>query len=269
MESSGRPVPTKIALLVEYSGGPYCGFQTQPGVPTVQDELERALWKLTRGKIRVVGASRTDSGVHATGQVVSFRAASQLPVETFVKALNHYLPMGVSIRAAALVGDGFDARRSALSREYRYTILNRATPSPLHRGCAYLVTTPLDVEALTRACQVLVGRRDLAPFAAPYVASTRSTLRTIYKAEVQRNGELVMLDMTADSFLPQQVRRTVGALVKVGLGKTTVEEFHRIALSGEPGQAGPVAPACGLCLMKVNYGEGVITWRTPGEDLQH
>lgn len=256
---------SKLALLVEYEGTRYSGFQVQKGQPTIQGEIEAALRQLTSERIRIVGASRTDSGVHALGQVVSFRTASELPPQTFIRGLNYYLPEDISVGAVALVGDGFDARRHALSRHYRYTILNRAVRSPLWLRRAYLVDAPLDAAAMDRACQALAGKHDFAPFTS--AMAPRSTVRTVYRAEVIRAGELVTLDIEADAFLPQQVRRTVGALVAVGLGRSQVEEFRELVASEGSGVALPAAPAHGLCLLAVNYAEGTVVWRTLGEDL--
>ena len=260
-----EPSFTKLALLVEYEGTRYLGFQVQRDQPTIQGEIEEALRRLTGEWIRIVGASRTDSGAHALGQVVSFRTASQLPPETFIRGLNHYLPEDISVRAAAQVSEAFDARRHALSRHYGYTILNRAVRSPLWLGKAYQVSAPLDVEAMARASQALIGKHDFAPFTS--VKAPRRTVRTVGWAEVARRGKLVTLDIEADAFLPQQVRRTVGALVVVGLGKRPVEWFRGLVESKERGVAIPTAPAHGLCLMGVNYTEGTIMWRTLGEDL--
>ena len=146
----------------------------------------------------------------------------------------------------------FDARRDALSREYHYHLLNTVTPSPLLRRSACFVPVPLDVEAMNRACQALIGTKDFAPFASS-VNGGRSTVRTVYRAEVVTEGHLVTFHMVANSFLPHQVRNTIGALLKVGLGKKDVETFCQIARSKLPGVAGPALSPHGLCLIKVNY----------------
>lgn len=247
----------RLALVIEYDGIQYHGFQVQAMVPTIQGEVEHALWRLTGERIRIIGASRTDAGVHATGQVVGFWTRSTLLPQTFVTGLNHYLPEDIIVREALSV-DGLDIRRSALSREYRYTILNRPTPSPLLRQRAYFITRPLNVEDMNRASQFLVGRHDFASFAAPMNNKPRSTVRTVSKAEVQRHGALVIFDMVANSFLPQQVRRTVGALVNVGVGKISVGAFGEMVNSKKSGSAAPTAPPYGLCLMKVNYRDALF-----------
>ena len=236
---------------MEYDGTRYHGSQYQSNAMSIQGETESALQKITREEIRVSMASRTDAGVHAKGQVVSFKSKASFPPKTWVEAMNHYLPKDISIRAAYEVDGGFDVRRHALCREYRYHILNRRTPSPLWRHFSESVPQPLDVEAMNAACAVLVGERDFAPFApATYTCYTR---RQAFSAEVGRTGDLVTFDIWANSFLPHQVRNTVGGLIKVGLHKMTAETFREMASSGKAGTIGPTAPARGLCLMNIKY----------------
>jgi len=246
-------VLTKIVLIVEYDGTGYHGFQLQANMPTIQGELEKALWRLTQERIRVTAASRTDAGVHAKGQVVSFRTKSSLPLQTFIKWLNYYLPQDIAVKAAYRVGESFNVRRSALSREYNYYILNSLTRSPIRRGFSYLVAGHLDIEAMNEACQALIGEHDFASFASCIGVEIKNTLRTVYRAELQKNGELVIFNMVANSFLPHQVRNTIGTLIRVGLGKMTVDEFCSIIEAKKPGLAGPTVPARGLCLMRINY----------------
>lgn len=247
------PPTRKLALVVEYDGTGYHGFQMQVGEPTIQGEIEQALKKLTGEKIGIVGAGRTDAGVHAKGQVVSFSCSSNLSLQTIIRALNFHLPSDIAVKAGSEVDNNFSARRDALSREYRYTILNSATPSPLRRKYSYHLPLALDVDAMNEACRFLLGIQDLASFTGPMRG--KRTVRRVLKAEVSRERELVFFDMVADSFLPKQVRSTAGCLVRVGLGKLKVEEFKGILEARKPGVAAPVAPALGLCLVKVNYPE--------------
>ncbi|MFC1901940.1 tRNA pseudouridine(38-40) synthase TruA [Chloroflexota bacterium] len=254
MRGSGLAAASGIVLIVEYDGASYHGSQLQAGAPTIQGEIEKALRKLTGARIRIKAAGRTDAGVHARGQVVSFRTDSALPLAAFVDGLNHYLPRDIAVKEASGVDDSFDARRSALSREYRYNILNSPTRSPIRQGFSYRVNGDLDVEAMQRACQALVGRHDFASFVtSPEVAKQKNTLRNVYKAEIARDGDMLVFDMVANAFLPHQVRNTVGALIRVGQGKITVAEFYNMVDARTPGLAGPTAPAGGLCLMRVNY----------------
>lgn len=242
----------KLLLVVEYDGTGYCGFQYQAGDPTIQDELEAAIKKLTGERLRVVAASRTDAGVHAEGQVVSFRTSSSLPQHTVVRALNYYLPEAIAVRAAYEVDPGFHVQRRARSREYRYRILNRDVRSPLEMRTSYWVPQRLDIEAMSRACGALLGNHDLASFTSREGVA-RGTVRRVYRAEVCQEGDLVVFDMEAGSFLQHQVRLTVGTLVRVGLGKLSPAEFESILERAQPGLAGPSAPAHGLCLKRVNY----------------
>ncbi len=244
---------TKVVLIVEYDGTRYHGFQLQAKLPTVQGELERALFKLTGERTRVVAASRTDAGVHARGQVVSFRTGSSLPRRAFIGGLNYYLPRDIAVKAAHGVSTSFNVRRDALSREYNYYILNSSTRSPIREGFSYLVAGQLDIEAMNRACQALVGEHDFALFITGIGGEIKGTVRSVYRAEMEKDGELVVFNMVANSFLTHQVRNTAGALIRVGLSKLGVDEFHSIIEAGKPGLAGPMAPACGLCLMQVNY----------------
>jgi len=239
---------------MEYDGTHYYGFQLQANLPTIQGEVETALWKLTGERSRVMAASRTDSGVHAKRQVASFRTRSSLSSPTFIKGLNYYLPSDIAVKDAFRVSDSFNVRRQAISREYNYYILNSPTRSPIRRGFAYRVTHPLDIEAMNEACEVLIGEHDFASFATSIEDSNvKSTVRRVYQARVEKDGELVIFNIVASSFLPHQVRNTIGTLIKVGLGKMTIDEFRSILEARKPGLAGPTVPAHGLCLMGVNY----------------
>jgi len=244
---------TKIVLVVEYDGTHYYGFQLQARQPTIQEELEKAIWRLTGERTRVLAASRTDTGVHARGQVVSFRTRVGYSPETFVSGLNHYLPKDIAVKAAHRVRESFNVRRQALSREYSYYILNRPTRSPLWEGRAYLIREPLDINAMNQACQALIGEHDFIAFTTSLDSRIGKIVRRVFRAEVRRDSELVIFNMVASSFLPHQVRNTVGALIRVGLGKMSVDEFCSIIEAKRPGLAGPMAPADGLYLMQVNF----------------
>jgi len=244
---------SQILLIMEYDGTGYHGFQWQNGLPSIQKEVEKAIKKLTGERRRVISASRTDAGVHAQGQVAGFRTRSPLPTRSFVNGLNHHLPRDIAIKAAYKVSDEFRIRRDAISREYSYYILNSPTRSPIREGRAYLVSNPLDIEAMNRAAQTLIGEHDFASFVNGDGSWLKSTVRNVFRAEVERDGEMVTFHMAANSFLPHQVRTTVGALIRVGLGKMNLDQFRSIIETRLPGTAGPTAPACGLCLDRVNY----------------
>ncbi len=244
---------TKIVLILEYDGTRYHGFQLQVNEPTIQGEMEEALWKLTGEKIRVIAASRTDAGVHASGQVVSLRTRSSHSLQAFINGLNYYLPGDIAVKAAYRVRDSFNVRRNAVSREYNYYILNSLTRSPLREASSYLVIRRLDIEAMNHACQTLIGEHDFASFTSGIEVGTKNTVRRVHRAEMRKEGELAIFNIVANSFLPHQVRNMVGALVRVGLGKMSSDEFYSIIRERRPGLAGPTAPARGLYLIQVNY----------------
>ena len=247
---------TKIVLIVEYDGTRYHGFQLQGGLPTIQRELETAIRELTGEKIRLITASRTDAGVHAKGQVVSFRTESAHSLETFVQGLNYYLPKDIAVKAAHKAEDSFNVRRQAVSREYNYVILNSSTRSPLRDRFCCLVPGRLDIEAMNRAAQALVGEHDFASFAQTgrrNEVAAKSTVRRVLRAEMRKEGDLAVFNVVANAFLMHQVRNTVGTLLRVGRGKMSVGEFYSILEAKQPGLAWPTAPARGLCLMQVNY----------------
>jgi tRNA pseudouridine38-40 synthase len=245
---------TRLVLILEYNGARYHGSQYQNNAPTVQGELEKALKKLTGEKIRVKMASRTDAGVHAAGQVAGFSTDSALPLYAFISGLNHFLPEDIAVKEAYRAEDNFDVRRRAVRRTYKYYILKSATRSPMKQGFSCRVNGELDIEAMNRACKELEGRHDFASFvASAETARLKRTVREVYKAEITRDGDMVVLEMVANSFLPHQVRNTVGSLIKVGQGKMTAGEFAAIVDVAVPGLAGPAAPADGLCLVRVDY----------------
>ena len=252
--AKGGP-PRRLALVLEYDGSRFAGSQRQKRTPSVQSALETALRKLTGGRLRVAFAGRTDAGVHAKGQVAAFTTTSHLATEVFVRGLNAWLPEQIAVRRAAEVPDGFDPRRHAASRTYRYTIYNAPVRSPLWRADAWHVAEPLDTEAMQQAAAALAGEHDFAAFSR---REGVSTIRCARRSEVARRGSLVTVELEANAFLRQQVRRTVGALVQVGTGRLSPGDFRKLLKRAEPASAGPVAPAHGLCLVRVSY---------PGLDL--
>ena len=244
--------PAKLALIVEYNGTRYHGSQWQVGVDTVQGEVERALRRLCGETGRIMAASRTDAGVHAMGQVFSFWTVKEFDTETFVRGLNYYLARDIKIKAAYIVNAGFNVRRDALSREYCYQIFNRNVRSPFHEMFAWFIPNKLNVEVMREACQLLEGEHDFISFC-PAIDEGKSTMRCVYNAEVNRQDDFVTIEIKANSFLPHQVRSTVGLLTRLGLGKIKLGKFRDIFEEKHLGLAGPVAPARGLCLTRVNY----------------
>jgi tRNA pseudouridine38-40 synthase len=251
---------SKFVLLIEYDGTRYHGFQWQAGLPTIQNELEQAIKRFCGQSSRVAAASRTDAGVHAKGQVVSFRAKSTMDNMTLVRALNYYLPEDIAVKAAFRANDDFNVRRDAESREYRYYILNGDTRSPFSRRFALFVPKMLDIQAMNDACQLIRGEHDFASFASS-LDDGKSTLRSVYEAGIEKRGFFTVFRIVANSFLPHQVRSTVGLLIRLGLGKLGIEGFRDIMEAKSLGLAGPVSPACGLCLKKVNYPEPLGSYK--------
>ena len=242
----------RIALILEYEGTAYAGSQRQAAVPTVQAEVERAVEALTGAACRLNAAGRTDAGAHAAGQVVAFDTDGGLPPQRIRDGLNHHLPEDIAVVSAHEVDAGFDPRRHATSRVYRYTFSERAVRSPLRRRFVHAVGRTLDVEAMSQALAYLEGTRDFAPFSGALPAE-KSTVRRMSRAEAWREGGEVHLELEANAFLPQQVRRTAAAVLRVGLGKVTLAAFEALADSGARGAAEQVLPAGGLCLQRVVY----------------
>jgi len=252
-QRAGEPGGKKrLALIVEYEGTRYQGFQLQASGRTVQGELERALERLLGVPTRVKGASRTDAGAHARGQVVTFESGADYPENVYVQALNYYLAEDIRVREAHTVPLDFDPRRDATSRAYEYRILNAATPSALLYRFVHWISEPLDHERMNAASQVLVGVHDFVAFTVPE-ALGKSTVRRVFQWSVAREGDLVVMKTEANAYLFQQIRRTAGALVKVGTKESTIEEFGKVLEEKRCGAAGPLLPAKGLFLMHVNY----------------
>ena len=248
----------RIALIVEYDGTDYRGFQTQTRGPTVQGTLEQALQKLLGQYVKTYGAGRTDRGVHAWGQVVAFTTEADFPVGVYPRALNAALPADIRVTASAEVGQAFDPRRDARRRLYRYLALNQPAPSALWGRFAHHVRAPLDLAAMDRAAQAFWGVRDYRAFCGASRVKARDTVRQVFGVDVWRRGPLVGVDMTANAFLPQQARRIAGTLVRVGRGLLP-ESGVRDLLDGVGGEGGgPALPAQGLYLMYVVYEDGIL-----------
>jgi tRNA pseudouridine38-40 synthase len=257
----------RLALLVEYQGTAYGGSQLQKSVPTVQGALERALSSLTDESIRVALAGRTDAGTHAKGQVASFVTGSWHSAATFARALNALLPADIGVRDVAEVPLAFDPRRQALGRRYRYTLHLGSQRPALLRHFVWHLSAALDLETMTEAATCLIGRHDFAAFTQPSEARRRSTERVVAQTALRARGQLAIFDIEANAFLPQMVRRIVGALVEVGSGSKTQSEFEALVRDAQPGAARKVAPARGLCLMKVRYDDELFDDRRDAAGL--
>ncbi len=251
----------KLMAVIEYDGTDYLGFQVQAQGATIQGEIERALAAVAQEEIRVMGAGRTDTGVHAQGQVIAFSTSWRHPIEELQRALNAVLPKDIAVRELRPVSQDFHPRFDAVSREYRYTIYNQPLRSPLARRFAYHFSPPFHpphfggeiggVAAMNEAARVLVGSHDFASFGrAP---QGDNTVRRVYQAQWTPEEPFVYFDIVANAFLYRMVRSLVGTLLLVGAGKLSPDGFEEILRSADRDRAGQLAPAHGLCLIKVNY----------------
>jgi len=248
----------RFRATVEYDGTDFAGFQLQPGARTVQGELEAALARLSGGRRQpVVGAGRTDAGVHAAGQVIAFTYPGDLPVEALAEALNGNLPPDVAVRDVRRAPASFNPRYAARYRDYRYTIWN-GPRSPLRERTALRVAADLDVAAMARAATALEGRHDFSAFG----GADPQPVRTVHLIRVRRTGSNVTIDVRADAFLRGMVRRLVATLLAVGTGRLEASAVGGLLAAGTPALGGAAAPARGLCLRRVVLG------RRPGQARQ-
>lgn len=234
-----------------YDGTAYAGFQIQANAPTVQGELERVLAVICGEPVRITGAGRTDAGVHATGQVIDLRTTSGLRPEELERGVNALLPEDIAISDLEPAEDSFHARFSATGRTYEYRIRNAAVRYPLWTRREHWHPGELDVAAMRAAAAHLVGRHDFAAF-----ASGESGERTVKRAEWLSEGSVLRFEIESDAFLRGMVRCIVGTLLWVGRGKMTVDHFAEVLRARDRALAGPSAPAKGLCLVAVRYGDG-------------
>ena len=243
----------RYRLTIEYDGANYAGFQAQAGLPTVQGAIETAVKGFTGQTVRIAAAGRTDSGVHATGQVVHIDLEKDWPAETVMNALNaHLVKEGVAVLDSTIVGNDWHARFSATGRRYLFRILNRPGRPALERGKVWHMRKPLDAEAMHEAAQALVGHHDFTTFR-DLACQSKSPEKTLDVATVRRVGEEVHLVFEARSFLHRQVRSMTGTLVEVGLGRWTAQDVAEALAARDRTACGPVAPSDGLYLTGVSY----------------
>ena len=242
----------KIALLIEYDGTKYYGFQFQPNFPTIQGEIENALNNLNLSNERIEGAGRTDTGVHAKGQIASFITNSNLNIQDIESGINHFLPSDIAIQKAYEAPINFSPRRDAISRRYRYTFLNRPTRSPLSERYAYRVSRDINVDKMTKALFSLKGTHDFLNLCGKYEGTT---VRNLMDVSINMDDERLHIDLEANAFLPHQVRRTAGLLYQVGLDKFDTEDVEKLMdVDNNATRPNiPTLPACGLVLLKVKY----------------
>jgi tRNA pseudouridine38-40 synthase len=244
-------------MLVAYDGGPFHGFARQPGLATVQGEIEGALSKVLHGPTTTSGAGRTDAGVHALGQVMSLRRTEAIDDTAQVsRAVNAMVGPAIAVLELEAASEGFDARFSAIARTYEYMILVRQVHDPFSRHTAWHHPGPLDVHAMAHAAAALVGEHDFRSFAR--VEEGKVSVRTIEALEIQPQGDVIVVGVRANSFLQQMVRSIVGTLVKVGEGKVAAGSMGDILEARDRSAAGPVAPPHGLFLVSVDYPQELV-----------
>lgn len=244
-----------MRALAEYDGTHYFGFQVQKGRPTVQGTLEAVLARITGEAVHVRYAGRTDTGVHALGQVIAFHTGWRHPLADLERALNALLPADIAVRQLEAVEDlRFHPRYSARSRLYRYTVWTASWRSPLVCRYAHHEPRPLNEAAMAEAAQLLLGEHDFASFGQP--TQGESTVRVVYRAQWYRPepaSHLLYFDIEANAFLRRMVRTVVGTLLEVGKGYRSVADVAALLAAPQRGQAAPPAPASGLCLVAVRY----------------
>jgi len=241
-----------LKLTLAYDGTDFNGWQTQPGYRTVQETLEAAIAALTGAPARVNASGRTDSGVHAVGQVANFYSSSDLPADVLVRALNAHLPQDIVVAEAVDVPQAFDANRDARRKLYRYVIHDGPVPNLFLRRYCFQSRHPLDAAAMRAAAEPLRGRHDFHSFESDW-PNRMSSVRTINHLTLNRFGEWIWLDVEADGFLYNMVRAVAGTLINVGRGYWPVSKVGEILQAEDRREAGPTAPAQGLFLMRVAY----------------
>jgi len=242
-----------LRLLLEYDGTRYHGWQRQADAVTIQQTLEEALGRLTGEQVILIGSGRTDAGVHALGQVASFRTNSTIPLKAFHDGLNSMLPADIAVLEAADVPPEFQARKSARGKTYEYRILKRPTRSPLQRHYAWWIAQPLDLAALAAAAAVLPGEHDFTAFRASGSDNINPVRRVSAAAWREEAGGWLKFTITATGFLRGMVRSLVGTMVEVGRGKAPPTRMAELLASGARHLAGPTAPPQGLYLVEVFY----------------
>lgn len=253
-----------IRLTIEYDGTGFCGWQRQ-GTPvpqgygasrkkikTIQEEIEKAAKRLFAKKVRLIGAGRTDSGVHAEGQIANFKVDSDLPLCNIKKGLNSYLPKDIAVVSIEEASPSFHARFDARGKLYRYTILNRKVRSPLLKRYAAFISYGLDINAMRKAAKYFIGRKDFKSFQACDKRG-KGSVRNIKRLDVVYKEPIVEIYVQADGFLYNMVRNIVGTLIDVGRGRIKPEQVKDILAKRHRPAAGQTAPARGLCLVKVFY----------------
>lgn len=255
----------RIAIGIQYDGAPWQGWQTQPHGLTVQDALQAAIRKFALQDIPVQCAGRTDTGVHAIGQVAHFDTVVERTMQSWVRGVNSLLPQSIAVRWAQEVEPDFHARFSAVGRTYHYYLYNNPVRSPLLHGRAGWAFRPLDAALMHDAAQRLVGRHDFSAFRAAQCQAS-SPVRSMQSVEVERSGDLLRLTLTANAFLHHMVRNIVGSLIAVGSGAQPVDWIGELLASGDRTLAAPTFMPDGLYLANIDYGPN---WHLPADSNPH
>jgi len=248
----------RIALGVEYDGTDYKGWQQQPHAPSVQETLSTAISAVAAETIQCTGAGRTDSGVHATGQVVHFDTSAERSDRAWLLGINSNLPPDINVFWARPVADRFHARFSALFRSYRYVILNTPVRSALERHRAWWCMQPLNAELMHEAAQVMVGTHDFSSFRASS-CQAHTPVRTLTHLNVHRAGDKIIVDCRANAFLHHMVRNLLGSLARIGSGDVGPEWLPEVLHARDRKQSGITAPAAGLTLVSVEYAPELLS----------
>lgn len=241
-----------IKLEIEYDGKDYQGWQKQPQKLNIQGEIERAIQNITGEEVDLIGSGRTDAGVHAFGQVANFKINSEFPIEKMAVAINSQLKQSIRIKKAEEVSEDFHSRYHCHQKTYSYIIDNSEQGSAIYRGLTYHVAQPLDMDAMQKAANYLVGEHDFSSFKSSGTSS-KSSVRTIYKAQILKEQDRVVIMLTGSGFLYNMVRIISGTLVEIGLGNKKPEEMLTILEAKDRQKAGKTLPAHGLFLMNVDY----------------
>mgnify|MGYP004492111651 FL=1 len=241
-----------IRLTIEYDGKDYNGWQKQPNKLNIQGEIEKAIFNIMHEEVDLIGSGRTDAGVHSLGQVANFKTNSNFPIEKMPIALNSQLKNSIVIKKAEEVDERFHSRYNAKNKTYRYIINNSKTGTAIYRNLEYCYPFELDVEKMQKAAKYFEGEHDFKAFKSSGT-SGKNSVRTIYKAEVKKDGERIIIELTGNGFLYNMVRIISGTLLDVGLGKIKPEEISKIIESKNRQNAGKTLPAHGLYLVCVEY----------------
>lgn len=242
----------RVRLTISYDGTNYCGWQIQKNGITIEEIINRELTDLLKEDIAVIGASRTDSGVHAMANIAVFDTNTKIPAEKISFALNQRLPDDIRIQKSEQVADNFHPRYCNSTKTYEYKILNRRFPDPLNRLYTHFVYMPLDVDKMKKAAEYIVGEHDFASFCSAG-SQVKTTVRTVYRLDVDKKDDIITIQISGNGFLYNMVRIIVGTLMKVGLGVYPPEHIKEIIDAKDRYAAGPKAPARGLTLVEIKY----------------